>query len=88
MYLDETFHSVDGCAKACDGISSMFAFGNDLNDDYDRCWSDGCACLCETGASDDGTCAVVEHRGYNIYKLLSLSLGNYKFIIILYRFLP
>ena len=83
VYLDETFHSIDECAKACNGISSMFAFGtNDFGND--RCWSNGCACLCETAANDDGNCDVVGNTGYRLYKRLSLSSGNYKFLILLY----
>ena len=60
--------SIDECAKACNGISSMFAFGtNDFG--VVRCFSDGCQCLCETAAKDDGTCDMVDHKGYHLYRL-------------------
>ena len=45
--------SVDACAQACKGVSSMFALGtNDFG--VNRCNSKGCKCLCETSAADDG----------------------------------
>ena len=59
--------SIDKCAKACKGVASMFAFGtNDFG--VPRCYADGCTCLCETGASDDGTCSMVDHKGYHLYR--------------------
>ena len=59
--------SIDDCAKACDGVSSMFALGtNDFG--TTRCYADGCSCLCETGAKDDGTCDTVNHNGYHLYR--------------------
>ena len=59
--------SVDACAQACKGVSSMFALGtNDFG--VNRCNSNGCKCLCETSAADDGTCNVVNHKGYRLYK--------------------
>ena len=59
--------SVDECAKACNGVASMFALGtNDFG--TTRCYADGCACLCETGAKDDGTCDTVDHKGYHLYR--------------------
>ena len=78
VYLNHP--SLDECAKACIGISSMFAFGtNDFG--TTRCFDEGCACLCETGANDDGTCNVVGHSGFRLYKLSTS--GNYQFRIIL-----
>ena len=59
--------SIDKCAKACNGVASMFAFGtNDFG--VTRCYADGCTCLCETGANDDGTCDTVDHKGYHLYR--------------------
>ena len=75
-YMD----SVDGCAEACKGQTSMFAFGtNDFG--VDRCEGNGCKCLCETSAKADGTCTVVEHKGYRLYRFSTS--GNYQFGIIL-----
>ena len=59
--------SIDECAKACNGVASMFAFGtNDFG--VQRCYGDGCACACETGAEDDGTCDTVDHKGFHLYR--------------------
>ena len=59
--------SIDECAKACSGVASMFALGtNDFG--VPRCYADGCTCLCETGAKDDGICDTVDHKGYNLYR--------------------
>ena len=45
----------------------MFALGtNDFG--TTRCYADGCTCLCETGAEDDGTCDTVDHKGYHLYR--------------------
>ena len=66
--------SIDDCAKACNGVASMFALGtNDFG--VIRCYSDGCTCLCETGAADNGTCESVSHKGYHLYRIEPL--GNY-----------
>ena len=71
--------SVDGCAEACKGQASMFVFGtNDFG--VDRCEANGCKCLCETSAKADGTCDVVEHTGYRLYRFSESS--NYQFGII------
>ena len=52
----------------------MFIFGtNDFG--QNRCDEDGCVCVCETGAKDDGTCNMVSHDGYNLYKFKTR--GNY-----------
>ena len=43
---------IEGCARACSGISSMFrALG---------CHAHGCGCACETSASLDGSCELEE----------------------------
>ena len=55
------------CASACNGVASMFAFGtNDFG--VPRCDGNGCQCLCETAAADDGTCDSVQHKGYRLYR--------------------
>ena len=64
--------SVDDCASQCKGVSSMFAFGtNDFL--KNRCNKEGCNCLCETSATEEGTCERVDHNGYRLYKY---SKGN------------
>ena len=61
------FPSISGCASQCKMVSSMFAFGTN---DYgtERCNNDGCKCLCETSATEEGTCTIVNHNGYRLYK--------------------
>ena len=69
--------SIDECAKTCNGVASMFAFGtNDFG--VTRCYSDGCTCLCETGAKDDGTCDAVDHSGFRLYRYGASSKYNYQ----------
>ena len=59
--------SVEECAEACTGVSSMFIFGtNDFG--KKRCNWKGCKCYCETSAAADGTCKVKNHRGYRLYR--------------------
>ena len=59
--------SIDECAKACKGLASMFVFGtNDF--EVDRCNAEGCTCYCETAAKDDGTCQIVDHNGFRLYR--------------------
>ena len=71
------FLVVDECASSCKGISSMFAFGtNDFG--TNRCYDDGCSCLCETSATEEGTCDSVNHNGYILYKYkMTTSKGKY-----------
>ena len=58
---------VDDCASECKGIASMFAFGtNDFKNN--RCEQKGCACYCETSATEKATCNTVDHNGYRLYK--------------------
>ena len=67
------FKGVEDCASKCKGVASMFAVGT--NDYFtNRCSSEGCQCLCETAASDEGTCSQVTHKGYRLYKY---EKGNY-----------
>ena len=66
--------SVEECAEACTGVSSMFIFGtNDFG--KKRCNRKGCKCYCETSAATDGTCNVKNHRGYRLYRYDTW--GNY-----------
>ena len=61
------FQRIEDCASNCKGRSSMFAFGtNDFG--KNRCYEDGCWCLCETGAMEDGTCNRIEHDGFRLYR--------------------
>ena len=55
----------------------MFIFGtNDFG--TNRCFVEGCNCVCETSAKDDGTCDMESHDGYRLYKFKTDSLGNYE----------
>ena len=56
----------------------MFAFGTNAFGD-NRCWRDGCKCLCETAAHNDGTCDISEHMGYNLYRFTSWESGKNHF---------
>ena len=71
--------TVDDCASQCKEVASMFAFGTN---DYgtDRCNDDGCQCLCETSAREEGQCTRVNHNGYRLYKY---SKGKYRVFRIL-----
>ena len=61
-------NEIDKCANACKGVSSMFAFGtNDFGND--RCTSEGCNCICESGADEYGMCTMKDHDGYRLYRL-------------------
>ena len=67
--------NVKECAAKCTGVSTMFAFGtNDF--DETRCEDTGCRCLCETAATPNGTCSVVNHRGYRLYEYKVANPGN------------
>ena len=51
----------------------MFIFGtNDFGEV--RCNIEGkpigCSCICETAASEDGTCNTKQHNGFNVYRYL------------------
>ena len=64
--------SIDQCAMTCSRRSSMFIFGtNDFGND--RCFSDGCKCVCETAAKDEGTCDTVDHNGFRLYRFVTSS---------------
>ena len=52
---------VQDCARECEGVSSMFIFAPELN-----------ACYCETSATPEGTCDVVDIQGYHLYKYNNL----------------
>ena len=59
--------SITECAESCEELASMFIFGtNEFGND--RCSSDGCKCICETSADDDGNCETVQHDGYRLFK--------------------
>ena len=62
--------TLDDCAKSCEGVSSMFAYGTN---DYGktRCYKNRtCTCLCETLADQNGTCTQISHNGYRLYRYL------------------
>ena len=69
-----TLESIASCASECKGEASMFAFGtNDFGNS--RCDSKGCRCLCETSATKQGTCDIINHAGYRLYKYTSGQLS-------------
>ena len=62
--------SIEQCADACNGVSTMFIFGtNDFVSHSFSCNDNGCKCWCETSAKDDGTCDIIKDEWYRLYKL-------------------
>ena len=61
------FVTVEECALSCKEVASMFIFGTN-NFGTTRCNTNGCKCYCETSAQDDGSCNVINHNGYLLYK--------------------
>ena len=54
----------------------MFGFAtNDFGGN--RCFDDGCNCICETSAKDDGTCDIVPNNSYRLYKFKTKPRGKY-----------
>ena len=67
--------SISECAYKCKRKSTIFLFGtNDFG--VERCNKDGCACMCETSVNSDGSCDMVPHNGYRLYKFETL--GSYE----------
>ena len=65
--------SVDACASKCKGEASMFIFGTEDFGDS-TCNTDGCNCYCETSATEQGMCDMIDHNGYRLYRYTS---GDY-----------
>ena len=66
---EESKNSIVDCANECKGKASMFLYGtNDFGND--RCSENGCSCSCEISATRGGTCNMVSHTGYRLYKFL------------------
>ena len=58
--------TLEECAKKC-VWTSMFLYGtNDFGGG--RCDGRGCKCFCESGATTLGTCDLLDHNGYRLYK--------------------
>ena len=53
------------CAIKCLGKSSMFLWGTE------GCIGSDCPCICETSASDDGSCEREPRNGINLYKFIT-----------------
>ena len=53
----------------------MFAFGTN---DYGtiRCSNGRCSCYCETAASVDATCKVIQHKGFRLYAFKGIKGTN------------
>ena len=67
-----SFLEVTGCAESCRQVSSMFVFGtNEFG--TNRCDESGCACYCETAATNEGDCQLTDHEGYNLFKFENFS---------------
>ena len=69
--------SIESCAQECEGSASMFAFGtNDFG--TERCDNSGCKCLCETVATNNGSCNEIVHNGFRLYRYYAKdhALGN------------
>ena len=73
-FYDKCMPSVQDCAMACVGVSSMIAFGTDKFG-RTRCDKKGCVCSCETSAREDGSCNMRNHNGYILYKLSNTGTG-------------
>ena len=76
------FETIFECAEKCQGVSSMFAFGTN---DYGtiRCENGKCSCFCETAATIDGSCSIVSHSGFRLYKFLQNAQGRVYFYSII-----
>ena len=60
---------IESCAQSCRGVSSMFIYGRN-GGSCNRCYTNGCTCVCETGAMPDGTCPTTSaHCGYDLFKV-------------------
>ena len=46
------------------------------------CDTNGCECFCETSALSDGTCKVIEGRGYTLYKYLKGKVLEFSMVYI------
>ena len=66
----DTLPTVEDCAAACRGVSTMFSYGTNKYG-KNRCTSTGCKCLCEKSANQLGTCMNKENSGYNLYSYLA-----------------
>ena len=74
------YKTLDECAKACWGISSMFTYGtNDYGEK--KCGTQGCPCWCET-ATKEGTCQMIDATGYNLYKYIGGNKKAYVYILL------
>ena len=69
IFNQDAKKSISDCANECRDKASMFIFGtNEFGND--RCSENGCSCSCETSAAQDGTCNMVSHDGYQLYKFM------------------
>ena len=51
---------IQDCATDCEDISSMFIFSGSLN-----------KCFCETSATAEGACHVIDNVNYHLYKYVN-----------------
>ena len=59
--------TLKGCADECTNVASMFIYGIEGTI---GCDPDGCLCVCEAGASPDGTCNQNKNYYYNLYRFI------------------
>ena len=77
------------CAEKCKNVKSMFIYGRTA----DVCTMKGmsyiCVCSCESKASPDGHCTVINNINYDLYRFIqkgkifleSLSYNSYQLIM-------
>ena len=58
------------CARKCNGVSSMFIVGINDFGGY-GCMNGQCDCYCAKSATIDGTCEMLNHNSYRLYKFNS-----------------
>ena len=59
--------SIQDCARACFGVSSMFIYGTNPRRCYVKDGKTLCVCYCELSANTDANCTKVDHSGYDLY---------------------
>ena len=65
-WVEEKFHrhhGVEACARRCNGVASMFRITT--------CKDDLCGCICEVGASHEGTCSQVPQNYQRLFRYIS-----------------
>ena len=69
-WIEEKFHrhhAVEACAKRCNGVASMFRVR--------MCKNGLCDCVCEVGASHEGTCFRVTQHSHRLFRYVSKGMN-------------